>query len=36
MTKIREVEILQAAAVAVAAPRYMGAFASAMGLVCRC
>ncbi len=33
MTKIREVEILQAAAVAVAAPRYMGAFASAMGLV---
>lgn len=33
MSKIREVEILQAAAVAVAAPRYMGAFASAMGLV---
>jgi len=33
MAKIREVEILQAAAVAVAAPRYMGAFASAMGLI---
>lgn len=33
MSKIREAEILQAAAVAVAAPRYMGAFASAMGLI---
>lgn len=30
--KIREAEILQAAAVAVAAPRYMGAFAYAIGI----
>lgn len=30
--KIREAEVLQAAAVAVAAPRYMGAFAYAIGI----
>lgn len=33
MTQSREARILQIAAVAVAAPRYMGAFASALGIM---